>query len=258
MLTSRRQQCGASRGTAAILLSCVAGLSPSLAVAADGDGWEWSVTPYAWAVNLDADMQWDRSPGGGIDAGARFDDVLDEFDGAFEVHLEGRGDRYGVFADFTYLGLAGERERPGLRIESDLDARLVEVAGVWRAVAQGQSGLDVFAGVRLIDLDLAVSLDPQDPAFDTVAAQAGDTFNDVMVGARYVWPSSGRWHVVLRADGSFGQTEGTWNASVMANYRMQRGAWLVGYRHLSGELQAGGATTDITATGPVVGYSFFF
>ena len=43
--------------------------------------------------------------------------------------------------------------------------------------------------------------------------------NDFMLGARYTWSLSERWGLTLRGDGSFGDTEGTWNTSAVAPKR---------------------------------------
>jgi hypothetical protein len=78
-----------------------------------------------------------------------------------------------------------------------------------------------------------------------------------MLGARYTWASD-RWGLTLRGDGSFGGTEGTWNASAIGQYRTGNGAWLFGYRYLSVELDNGPSQTELTVMGPIVGYGFIF
>lgn len=224
----------------------------------DGDAWQWMVAPYAWGVSFDTDLQRTEPPAGGISNDTGFDDVLDKFDGAFQVHAEGQGEHFGVFADFTYLGLADEQDRPRFRTETDLDARLFEIAGVWSPDDERYKGLDVFAGLRYIDVDMTVNFDPVDAAFATTVFDGSQSFSDFMVGARYNWALSDRWGLTLRGDGSFGDTEGTWNTSAVANFRMKRGAWLFGYRYLSVEVETGGTNTELTMSGPMIGYGFIF
>ena len=84
-----------------------------------------------------------------------------------------------------------------------------------------------------------MKFDPENPLFDTTSFHSGRTYNDFMIGARYTWNWTDRWGVTLRGDGSSGDTEGTWNASVVGHYRMEHGAWLFGYRYLSAEFQTG-------------------
>lgn len=231
---------------------------PSSALAAQGEGWDWMVTPYVWAVSIDTDLQRTAPPEGGVSSDNSFNDVLDKFDGAFLIHAEGHGDRFGIFTDFIYLGLADDHDHPRFHTESDLDARLFEIAGVWSPGGDRDQGLDAFAGLRYIDVDLSVEFDPENPAFNSTTFDGSDSFNDFMLGARYTWSLSDRWGVTLRGDGSFGSTEGTWNASALASYRMEHGVWLFSYRYLTGELDMGDTDVEINLSGPMVGYGFTF
>ena len=112
--------------------------------------------------------------------------------------------------------------------------------------------------MRYIDVDLNVRFQPTNPLFNEHTFHASETYSDLMLGARYTWALSDRWGVTLRGDGSVGQTEGTWNTSAVAQYRMKHGAWLFGYRYLSVELQTGNSRTNIHMNGPMVGYGFIF
>ena len=242
---------------AAIFTAVCFGLFSPLAQAADGEGWEWIVAPYGWFPSVSTDLE-TQPPAGGVSTDTNFDDIVDKIDGAFLIHAEGQNEHWGVFTDFVFLGLADEHDQPRFHSESDLDARLFELAAVWSPGEGRYRGLDVFAGLRYIDVDLTVQLDPGDPTFDTTSIDAGDKFNDFMIGARYTWALSDRWRLMLRGDGSFGDTEGTWNASAEAAYRMKHGAWLFGYRYLSIELDTGDSNTELTLLGPMVGYGFVF
>jgi len=241
---------------------CVAGLFSPLAQAqatdGDGDDWEWMVAPYAWAASISTDLQVRQPPAGGVSTDTRFDDIIDKIDGAFQIHAEGQNDRFGFFTDFTYLGLASGTDRPRFHTESDLDTRLFELAGVWSPGEGRYKGLDVFAGLRYIDVDLTVRFDPTNPLFNDTSFKGGEAYSDFMIGARYTWALSERWGLTLRGDGSFGDTEGTWNASGVATYRTKHGAWIFGYRYLSVELETGDSSTDITMAGPMIGYGFVF
>lgn len=232
-------------------------LSPS-ANAAAGEDWEWVVAPYGWAASIGTDLETSVPPSGGISTDTEFDDIVDKLDGAFQIHVEGQGERFGMFADFTYIGLANERTRPRFSSAADLDARLFELAAVWSPSDGTYTGLDVFAGLRYIDLDLSVDIDPVNPAFDPARVDTSESFSDFMLGARYTWSLSDRWGLTLRGDGSFGDTEGTWNTSAVASFRTKSGAWFFGYRYLSVELDADGNKTEITMSGPQIGYGFIF
>lgn len=229
----------------------------SPAHAATGEGWDWIVAPYGWAASIGTDFETPTPP---TPAGSdtAFADIIDKIDGAFQVHIEGQGDHFGVFTDFTYLGLADSKDFQRFATESDLDTRLFELAAVWSPGAERSRGFEVFAGLRYIDVDFTFQLDPENPLFDTVIVDGGESFSDFMLGARYTWAIAERWGLTVRGDGSFGDTEGTWNASAIGQYRMKRGAWYLGYRHLDVEIETESATTSITLSGPLAGYGFKF
>lgn len=224
--------------------------------AAPGD-WDWMVAPYGWAPDIGTDLE-TQSPPSSASTDTDFGDIIDKVDGAFQLHIEGQQDRWGMFADFTYLGLADDNARPRFRTEADLDTRLFELAAVWSPGAERFQGVDVFAGLRYIDVDLAVQLEPADPAFPVVTVDGGESFSDFMLGARYTWTFAERWGVTLRGDASFGDTEGTWNASAVGQYRAGSGTWLFGYRHLDIEIGTGRSITHLTLSGPLIGYGFRF
>ena len=106
---------GIRRQTAVLLI--LAGVSAP-AAAASGQPWDWMVSPYIWAAGVSTDIE-TRVPPNSVEVDTEFEDVIDKLDGAFEVHVEGRGDHVGVMLDFTYLGLAGEKDRRFLRTETE-------------------------------------------------------------------------------------------------------------------------------------------
>jgi hypothetical protein len=235
---------------------CLLTLSPN---AQAGDGWDWIVAPYIWMVNIETDLNLDVAPPGGLDGDLTYPDILSDLDGAFEVHAEGQGDNFGMFADFTFLGLADERDFARFDSETDMDTRLFEAALVWSPGEERYRGLEIFGGLRYVDLDTTIELVPTDPAFETTTFDNGNSYSDFMLGARYTFDWSDRWGLTLRGDGSFGQTEGTWNASAIANYKTDSGAWFFGYRYLTGELESdAGRTLDVTLHGFMLGYGFRF
>lgn len=254
-ISVRRTRALKMAGLSAVL--CICSLAPQ-ARAADGRDWEWMVAPYGWLPSISTDLERTVPPAGGASTDTSFDELIDKIDGVFLIYAEGQNEHWGVFADFIFLGVADGRDLPRFHTESDLDARLFELAGVWSPGEGRYRGFEAFAGLRYIDMDLDVRFDPENPQFDTTTFNASKGFNDLMIGARYTWALSDRWGLTLRGDGSFGDTEGTWNASALVQYRMKRGAWLFGYRHLAIELDTGDSNTELSMSGPVVGYAFIF
>lgn len=242
----------AIRKALSLLLLAVAGASR-----AQDTGWDWMVEPYAWAATIGTDLQ-TRSPPIEGEGELRFPDILDKLDGVFQLRVEGQGDRAGLFADFTYLGIASDRTGRIAETSTDLDMRLFEAAGTWRTGGARGQGLDLFAGVRYIDVDLKVGFDPANPLLTGRVLDEGRSFTDFMLGVRYTWALSERWGLTLRGDGSLGDTDGTWNAGLTAHYRTGGGAWLFGYRHLQADLETDNAQAEVAMSGPTIGYGFRF
>jgi hypothetical protein len=233
---------------------CLAGVS-SQAQASD---WDWGVAPYLWAVTIDTDLHRNVPPEGGISNDTDFGGVLGKLDGAFLIHAEGQGDQFGLFADFIFLGLADEKDFTRFHTESDLDARMFELAGVWNPGPERFLGFDLFAGLRYIDVDLSVEFDPVAAGSPNSTLDVSKSYSDFMLGARYTAELSPRWALVLRADGSWGATDGSVNASALAQFKMTHGAWLFGYRYFNVDFSDNNSDTSLTLSGPVVGYAFAF
>jgi hypothetical protein len=242
------------------IAACAALLSaPALAHAQAGGPWDWSVAPYIWGASVNTDVTLARPPAsaGGF---TKFEDIVDKLDGAFLVHGEGQGDDWGVFADYIWFGLSDDDQRQFLRTETDIDLSLFELAGVWAPHADRGRGFEAFAGLRHVEVDLTLQLIPNNQGIVRASVGFDQGYDDLMVGARYIFPLSDRWTLTLRGDGSWGDTDGTWNASAVALYQMTNGAWAFGWRHLNVELQREGEGTRVDAAldGPLVGYNFQF
>lgn len=240
-----------------IAVSCMAAALcfSSSAAAADGDGWDWTITPYIWAPSVGVDLNTAVPPTG---TDTEFADIIDKIEGAFLMHVEGQGDRFGAFGDVVYLGLGDDKDHPRVRTSSDLDALLFEAAAVWNPGEGRYRGVDVFAGLRYLDIDMKVQVDPANPDFDTARIDAGESYTDFMIGARYTWELSERWGLTVRGDGSFGETDGTWSASGTVQYRMEHGAWVFGYRHMDIALEPRDNRAELILSGVTVGYGFNF
>lgn len=240
----------------ALSLACLSPLAMAASEAeSQSEGWDWVVAPYIWAAGVSTDLNTKEPP---TATDTEFKNIVDKIDGAFLLHVEGQGDDFGVFADVVYLGLQDHHDHPRFRTQTDLDSTLFEAAAVWNPADGRFTGLDVFAGLRYIDVDLKVQIDPANPIFDTAVFHENESYSDFMVGVRYNWKLSERWGMTLRGDGSFGETDGTWNVSGTVQYHMKRGEWIFGYRYLEVALKPRENTTELILSGVMVGYGFNF
>lgn len=242
----------------ALALAAIAIASPITALAADSDAWSFNVTPYVWLATVNASISDSGPPPVNVITDNKFNDILDKFDGGFQIHGEAQTDHWGALTDFSYIGLSQERQRPRLRSETDFDARLFELAGVWSPGDDRFNGWEVFGGLRYIDANFTAKIIPTDTTLNTRSLKVSKTYSDFLYGARYTWKPSDRWSISLRGDGSSGSTNGTWSASATAQYRMAVGQWVFGYRYMDMDFGDSTRDTRVTLNGPVVGYGFTF
>ena len=240
-----------------LAIASLLSLATTAQAAPSSGGWDWLVAPYAWGASVGTDIT-THVPPSSSSSDVKFADLVDHFDGVGEVHVEGQGDGFGFFADFTYLGLADESEQPRFHATSDLDTRLFEAAAVYSPGTERFKGVETFAGLRVIDVDFNTTLTPRDPAYPPAIVDTGDTLTDFMLGVRYTFAFGRNWGLTLRGDGSWGDSDGTWNASALAQYHLQHGSWAFGYRYLDVNLKPNGNRVSINMSGPVVGYAFRF
>jgi hypothetical protein len=243
------------------LLIVIAALGLVLGFAAGGaDATEWSLTPYMWGSDISETLLLDGSEVGGDDTD--FDDLVDKLDTSLQLHLEGVGERWGVFGDITYVELAdsADGELGFGRLDVEIEEMLVEAGLIWRG-AGGPDGLELLLGVRYLDVDevyrLAIGELP-----DPYQRRLNESYLDLLVGARYNALLSERWMLSLRGDLSAGGTDLVWTAQGLLGWRFgarRQSAVLAGYRYR--ELEYGKADVldvEKTLSGFVLGLKIGF
>ncbi|HWS78768.1 MAG TPA: hypothetical protein VN205_10400 [Thermomonas sp.] len=218
-----------------------------------GDKWSWAVTPYLWATSISSDIRKDGAPPVGSDVD--FDDILSKLDMAFQIHVEGQGDRFGAFADFTYIALSDSNERPAFTSDASLDTTIFEAAAVWNVEPTRFEGVDVFAGVRHLQVGTDVELDPVDPTKSNINLKMDQSFTDFMVGARYNATLSDRWGLTLRADGGWGDTESDYSVSALLRYQLKKGTMVFGYRYMEIGVRGDAQKVDMAMQGPIIAFT---
>ena len=247
------------------LAVCYLGAPAESAVAQE---WEWAVAPYVWASDTSVDVFVNNDPVFGADLS--FSDLLDTLDMGFQLHVEGRRDKFGFFLDLTYLDVGETTTTPanppltgGTVIDTDIDLTMIEAGGTYWPSGESQ-GLNLLLGVRVIDLGVDLIITPPAPLPST-RVQSSVTLTDGFAGLRYVAPLGQRWILTLRGDAGAGDSDLTWNASAILGYQFgknNRYNMLLGYRHLVIEFEdnVDGVRVEVeqTMSGPEVGFAFRF
>ena len=233
------------------------------AVPAYADEAEWLVAPYAWISDVSYDQNVDDGSGGEISGR----DLIDKSDTAGMIRIEAAKGRWGAMVDYLWLSLS-DRARvnippsavPNASVVAELDLSIVEFGGFYRPSGD-DSGIDVLFGIRTISTDSTLLLIPDVGANDRL--DGDKDYTDGFVGARYLHRFNETWDASLRADVSFGDTEGSVNALASVGYRFgETFALQLGYRYTSFEFDdiftGAGATTDVDLSGPLIGAVFRF
>ena len=251
-------------------------LSASIGFAGNASAAEWIIAPYLWAsdVSFSAKVN-DTDIGGEVD----FADLLDKADAAFMGHFEGRNERWGGFLDIIYLDVSDTRTTelgPGgpvlgtVTADIGMTLKIYEAALLYRfGNAERKSGsheVDVFAGARSLQVDAPVDISIQTAQPDPIelSGRLDESQTDFLMGARIMGYFNERWSWNIRGDYSAGGSEGIFNTHAMIGYTFGQGLFTLtgGYRYmdisLESTVEGAEAKTDITLSGPIVGFVFNF
>jgi hypothetical protein len=219
---------------------------------ADSSDMEWLGIAYLWASDIEVDAR-DRT----LDIS--FSDTVENLELGFQGHVEAQGEDFGGFVDVIFMGVGAQDVRQGIRVNTDLDLTAMDLALVWSPDDDAFSGVEVFGGLRYIDTDFNLVIDPQPPGPPVVQTGLDKSYYDVLLGARYAAEINDHWRLVFSADLSGGDTEGTWSVAGYGVYRTGPHRFYAGYRHLEVDLEgAAGESLTETFTGPAVAYGYRF
>ena len=214
-------------------------------------GMKWVFTSYIWAS--DTSIKASIKDHEVADSELKFDDLVDKIEFGFQGHLEGYGDQYGFFVDFTYMSISDQVSQHEISVDADMDTGIYELAAVYNLSGIGTRGFSLFGGLRYLSGDQKLKFQGEGSLPIQHTTELDNSWTDIMVGARYVRPLSARWNVVLRGDYSGGDTEGASNLQGFAAYAFKKSTVLLGYRYFQFELQEGPIKVENTLSGPEIG-----
>jgi hypothetical protein len=206
---------------------------------------KWTFAPYLWGSDVTARA--DVNGRDVLDRTANFSSVLDHTDFAGMAYLEGRGERYGFFIDTTFLNTGSQNTTlnampvapPAVYVNSvkgDTKTTLVD-AVIFYHPAGLSSGLDVYLGARILDLDQKLDYTWNDGTGTTHRLQNTDTQTNAIAGVRWVGKISDVWDVSGRVDAGAGDARFTWNGQLTGGY------WFGAKKNMS--VRAGWKYTEI-------------
>jgi len=236
-------------GAAALLLAFAA--SPARA--------QWSVTPYIWAANLDADITVADRPA--KTAHVPFTDLVEDVDMGVLLRVDASFGAVGGMMDLFYIHMTTTGSELPLpdgsagTLDTKIGMTILDGAVTYDPGADGE-GVSFLLGARVLGqsatLDLAV---PGAPAAQRV--EANDLLIDALVGAAYRQRYASHWLVDARADVGTGGTKLTWSAGAQLAYGFgstQRFTLSAGYRYLAIDYdESSPVAVDLTMSGFITG-----
>ncbi len=217
---------------------------------------KWSVTPYIWATETTVDLTADGTPiGGGT---VTFSDLMDATDASFQIHVEAGRSRWSGFIDFTYLDTFDDEDFGGVKIETDSEQWLIDLAVAFWPGGE-EKGLSFYGGLRYTDLDDEYEFKMMGSSIGTLRSQRD--FTDLLLGVRYRFTMGKHWSLWTRGDVSFGDSEGTFQLEGFFRYavgKRRTNGILFGYRYKEAEFEEGGLVEDYQYKGPAAAFNFRF
>ncbi|MFD0911291.1 hypothetical protein [Ruegeria arenilitoris] len=242
--------------------------APNVTVAQDtGLGsWDWQAEVYFWGADLGGETTT------GADISMPIDTIIEDLKLGFMGAIFAEKDDWLFFADAFYLDLgdsAGTSASVG-PIEVDVNGSF-DLKGFQSTFGAGYkimktagTTLHATGGVRFLWLDGKVEVDATEAVggspIDGQVIRENEAGNnwDVVVGLRGITELNDKWYLSYYGDIGAGNSDLTWQASLAANYRMNRADLVIGYRYMDFDLDNFGPIDDLNLGGPFLGVKFSF
>jgi hypothetical protein len=238
---------------AAILtLSVSAFLMSSVASAQESDGWEVRLTPYLWALSLDGTT---AAAGNDVPVEADFGDILDLANFAFSANIELNNGKWFVVVDPMFADLEMDIETGGpIGGKVEIELMLVD-ALVGHSVNEN---FDIYAGARFYDQDIKIIPNT------LPVIPLGDDWTDILLGVRFHNDINDQWSFTGKLDGAVGgdSDSAIYAQALFLRHIGDNKMFSAGYRYYDVDYESGSGLSlfkwDVTHSGPLVGFSWFF
>ena len=229
--------------------------------ASTGDGWDWMLAPlYLWAVDISGTQGFGI---GNVPVDMKFEDVFKDLETIFTVHFEGiKNEEWGFLLDLSYIDVEStETVGPSESITSGLTAPIYELDGIYR-LGEGPHLFDLLLGLRYYQVENSASFSSGFPP-----PKGGSTFDkrfnwvDGVIGARWLWNFTPKWHLIVRGDMAAGGSDLALNGSVLVQWQPWKVVgFLGGYRILDIDYEDGSGDDrivyDMQQAGPLLAVTF--
>ncbi len=223
------------------------------AFAEDADRWQFVLTPVLWNASVEASLS-DNNSGGDqpIDPDYRFF-TLENLDDYLSLKLEANRGRFGILFDSLRARYQDETGSSPLNFVIGSELGFLELSGRYQLLDKHE--LDLIGGLRrsFLDIDMALLPGP--------TSKRSFSWTDPLIGLRYHYPLSHKWHTWLRADiGGFNVgTQRTINVSADMQYMMNSHiSFTMGYRYLQIKFKEDDFLYEVSLDGIHLGVGIHF
>lgn len=248
----------------------VAMVSGTSSAVAQDDEWEFMVAPlYVWAkaisgvataADRDLPLELDFQ-----------DDILENLDAAFAIHLEARKGKMSLFAEYNYAKLDPSNTTfvGPIKLRTDVDFKdIMAEGGITWAIAESDSlRWEVLGGLRYYkqDADITFRSDREGGQILPENVSVGDRWLHPFAGGRLIAKIGKNWTFRARADYGY---EGSDNTALQGiatlGYRFNDwGSAFFGYRYFDMDFNNGSSRRDQYGfdgdqQGPLIGINLHF
>ena len=238
-------------------------LGTLLAVPAKADDWQHQagITAFAFGMEGDAGVKGITAP---VDLG--ISDVVSDLDAAFTLLVQGSNNSWGYWASYEFVGLndsttfRGPADLIDFKVNGkvSIDTQIIDAGLSWNV--PGVEWLELVAGARGWILEETLRVERSSSIGGNLrSVSTQNEWIDGFAGVRAKFPLSDRWSITARADAGAGDSDSTYQALAMLNYRAgERWTTSFGARYLSVDYSDDGFLFDMEMTGLEIAalYSF--
>jgi len=256
-------------------VACLGWQSPAQAQATNE--WTFQAIVYGYLPDIGGKTSFPAGSGSSIDVSNSA--ILDSLNFTFMGTFEARKGRFGVFTDFIYLDVSGDKNgsrdfQIGQRdvpagVSSNIDlgikASIWTLAGEYALVDTPSTLTYALAGTRLLDLkeslsySLTADVGPLAGPGRSGETRISQTYWDAVIGVkgRFAFGDGNAWSIPYYADIGTGESDLTWQVFGGVGYRFASwGSVLGGWRYMAYDFKSGSKVQDLNLNGPMVGVAF--
>ena len=199
--------------------------------------WNYMLTPYLWASNLNGTT---AIAGRDVDFDASFSDLVSSLDAGFAARFEAEAEAFGYFVDGNFVKLKDDQQTVIGAAGFTVNQKIVEAAITYRLNDQ----LKVYGGGRYQKLDVDVTL----PILGERGT--GDSWSDGIIGLIWEPVNTAKWSLRARTDIGAGDSDSNWQFGISGGYHFNDTfSFVLAYRYLDTDYESDQFKWDVSQSG---------